>query len=229
MRLSSQVKFFIIIKEISLRIKNKNFQKINGKELYKYLLDELKSENVFIDTDSKKILKIKNKDKLLKNFVIYEREKKFITLENSKNFKASPVLLMIENFIDNYCNNNDIVVCSHVTSPFIKKKTIYNAITFLNKGYDSVSSSTFNKEFGLLKKNNNYIKINFDKNIVKKTQDLDPIILLNGAFFIFRSKTFKKYKTRYSKKHFYYQIKYPESIDINYPEDLKMARIYAKN
>ena len=49
MRLSSQVKFFIIIKEISLRIKNKNFQKINGKELYKYLLDELKSEEELLN------------------------------------------------------------------------------------------------------------------------------------------------------------------------------------
>ena len=46
------MKFFIIIKEHSERVTSKNFLDLGGKPLYKHLLDELKGEDVFIDTDS---------------------------------------------------------------------------------------------------------------------------------------------------------------------------------
>lgn len=223
------IKFFIIIKEKSERIKNKNFIRINKKPLYSYLLDELVNEQVYIDTDSIKLQRLLSKEKKYNKFSVYLRDQKFIDLEKSKKFKVSPVLLMIENFIKNYCQKNDIIICSHVTSPFIKKKTIYNALDYLEKGYDSISSVTYHHEFGLLKKNNKFKPINFNPNIVNKTQDLDPIVLLNGSFFIFKAKTFLKNKSRYSKKHYYYAIDYPESIDINYSSDLKEARVFAKN
>ena len=65
------IKFFIIIKSKSSRIKNKNFKKLDDIELYRYLLNEISSEKVYIDTDSEKILKKAKKDKLLKKFTIY--------------------------------------------------------------------------------------------------------------------------------------------------------------
>jgi len=225
---NKNIKYFIIIKERSERITNKNFQQINKILLYKHLLYELKNETVFVDTDSNKILKEKDKDKKLSGINFYLRDEKFVKMENSKSFNLSPAYLMIKNFLDKYCDMNDIIVCSHVTSPFIKKQTINKAINYIKKGYESVSACTYNYEFGLVKKNNSFLKINYDGKKLKKTQNLDPIILLNGAFFIFRKKTFLKYKSRYSKKHFYYEINYPESIDINYKHELEMARNYAQ-
>jgi len=226
---NKNIKFFIIIKEKSERIKNKNFVLLNKLPLFKHLLYELKNEDVFVDTDSNRIIKECLNDKKLSKVHSYIREKKFVNLENSKSYNKSPVLLMIYNFLNKFCNDEDIIVCSHVTSPFIKLKTIKKAINYLNKGYDSVSSATFHNEFGLVSQKNNYKRINFTNNVVKKTQDLDPIVLLNGAFFIFKKKTFIKYKSRYSKKHYYYKLDYPESIDINYHSELKMAKFYAKN
>ncbi len=222
-----KIKFFIIIKENSERIKNKNFRTLNKMPLYMNLVNQLIKENLYIDTDSDKIFNHINKLNK-KNIVCYKRDKKYIELEKSKKFKISPVYLLIQNFLDNYCNDNDIIVTTHVTSPFIKKNTIYNAIEYLRKGYDSVSAATLHYEFGLLKNKKKYSRINFNEKIVNKTQDLNPVILLNGAFFIFTKKIFLKYKSRYSKKHYYYEIKYPESIDINYHEDLLMARDHAK-
>ena len=173
-------------------------------------------------------MKLLKKKEKYKKFKVYMRDKRFIDLEASKSFKKSPVLLMIENFINNYCDLNDIIICSHVTSPFIKKKTIFKAAEYLNKGYNSVSSATHHQEFGLVKKNKKFKAINFDHKIVNKTQDLDPIILLNGSFFIFKAKTFLKNNSRYSDKHLYYPIDYPESIDINYEGDLNQAKLYVK-
>ena len=46
------------IKSQSKRVKNKNFKKINGKPLYKYLLDKLKFTNfneIYVDSDSSEI------------------------------------------------------------------------------------------------------------------------------------------------------------------------------
>ena len=137
-----KIKFFIIIKENSERIKNKNFRTLNKMPLYMNLVNELIKENLYIDTDSDKIFNHINKLNK-KNIVCYKRDKKYIELEKSKKFKISPVYLLIQNFLDNYCNDNDIIVTTHVTSPFIKKNTIYNAIEYLRKGYDSVSAATF--------------------------------------------------------------------------------------
>ena len=50
------MKYFLIIKEHSERVVNKNFIEIGGKSLWKHLVYELKGEDVYIDTDSKKIL-----------------------------------------------------------------------------------------------------------------------------------------------------------------------------
>ncbi len=111
------MKFFVIIKEKSERLRDKNFLDLGGKPLYKHLLDELDGQDVFVDTDSEKILLD------LKNSGIncYKRKQEFVNLENNNNFKVSPVLLMIENFLDNYVDDeNEIIVTPHVTSPFIK-------------------------------------------------------------------------------------------------------------
>ena len=46
------MKFFIIIKEKSERLPNKNFLDLGGIPLYKHLLNQLSTEDVYIDTDS---------------------------------------------------------------------------------------------------------------------------------------------------------------------------------
>ena len=45
------MKFFIIIKEESQRLPNKNFLKLGDRPLYKHLLDELDGEAVFMERD----------------------------------------------------------------------------------------------------------------------------------------------------------------------------------
>ena len=46
----------------------------------------------------------------------------------------------------------------------------------------------------------------------------------NGSFFIFRKKTFKRYNNRIGKNPYYYELKFPESIEIDNKEDLNLAR-----
>jgi CMP-N-acetylneuraminic acid synthetase len=213
--------FFIIIKKKSQRIKNKNFVKLGSKELWKHLVLELKGEKVFIDTDSNKI--IKECSKYFPWVVAYPRKKEHIKFEEKKT--TSPALLMIDNFLKKYIeNNNEIIVTTHVTSPFIKLSTIKKAAKKLKK-YDSIAAVTKYYNFAWLNnKKNKLIPINFNPKEVNKTQNLNPIVMSNGAFFIFKKKTFIKYKNRIGKNPFYCELNFPESIEIDDKEDLYLAR-----
>jgi len=212
--------FFIIIKKNSQRIKNKNFKILKKKELWQHLILSLKGQKVFIDTDSDQI--IQKCKKLFPWVYPYKREKKFINLENSK--KASPTLLMIKNFLHKYVKNpQEIVVTTHITSPFLKLNTILKASKKL-KSFESVCSVTKDYNFCWIKKNNKLVPVNFNPKIITKTQNLNPIIQSNGAFFIFKKKTFLKYNNRIANKNFYYEIKFPEALEIDEYEDLILAR-----
>ena len=68
--------------------------------------------------------------------------------------------------------------------------------------------------------------VNFDTNVIQKTQDLEPVKLGNGAFFIFTKKIFKKHMHRTGSNPFLYPISMPESIEIDTYEDLKLARTW---
>ena len=215
------MKFFIIIKEKSERLKDKNFLDLGGKPLFKHLLDELQGQDVFVDTDSDMIFNdLKNRD-----VTCYKRNQEFVNLETDGDFKVSPVLLMIENFLDKYVTDeNEVIVTPHVTSPFIKLSTIREAVTYLD-AFDSVQACTEHIEFTYFKGQ----PVNFNTDVVQKTQDLEPVVMGNGAFFIFTKKTFKENNNRTGKNPHFYPIVFPESVEIDDKEDWELAkRVYER-
>ena len=217
------MKFFVIIKEKSERLPSKNFLDLGGKHLYEHLLDRLDGEDVYVDTDSDFIYSC------LKNTQVtcYRRKQKFIDLETDLDYKVSPVLLMIDHFLDNFVEDDtEIIVTPHVTSPFIKLSTIISASKYLTKGYDTVQACTEHKEFTYF----NGKPVNFEENVVQKTQDLEPVVMGNGAFFIFTKKTFKENNNRTGKNPYFYPLTVPESIEIDNIEDWYLAeRVYEHN
>ena len=216
------MKFFIIIKENSERVKDKNFRLVGGIPLWKHLVNELRGQDVYIDTDSDKIL---DECQKIEHITAYARERDHINLEADASFKVSPALLMIERFLDERVEDeNEVVITPHVTSPYIKLKTIMDASRHLDQGYDSVQACTSHQEFAYYRG----APINFDPNVVQKTQDLEPILLGNGAFFIFTKGTFKECKNRTGKNPYFYPIPFPESIEIDTYEDLEMAKKWSR-
>tara|TARA_Y100001970_G_C14256495_1_gene875873 strand:+ start:3075 stop:3749 length:675 start_codon:yes stop_codon:yes gene_type:complete len=222
------MKIFFIIKEKSQRVKNKNFIKLDGLPLYKYVLKKYKNYQVFVDTDSEKIINECKKDQGLKHVYCYRREKKFINLEKSK--LHSPTPLMLKNFIKNFADKDTIIISSHITSPFLKIKTLENAIKKM-RYYDSVSSCTEIQNFSYLKNKKSFSPINFNPKIIQKTQQLKKIIHLHGAFFIFKKDIFlNNGLQRITKNNFFYDVKFPENLDLDNYEDFMMARnIIKKN
>ena len=146
------MKVFFIIKHNSQRIKKKNFKKILNLELYKKVLYKFKNFKVFVDTDSERIIKSCKVDKNLRHVFCYRRDKKFIEMERSNT--KSPTPLMIKNFLDNFTKvKNEVIITSHVTSPFIKISTIKDALKIM-KNYDSVSSVQKIQNFSYLETSN---------------------------------------------------------------------------
>ena len=211
------MKFFVIIKEHSVRIPRKNFLQLGDYPLWKHLVLKLKEYDVYIDTNSLEVL---HACEAFEWVSAYKRKKRHIELENSNDFKVSPALLMIERFLSMYVEDKDeIIVTPHVTSPFIEVKTILKATQKLSEGYDSVQACTMHQEFAYFKNS----PINFDVNVIQKTQDLEPIVLGNGAFFIFTKRTFEKNKHRTGKNPYFYPLSFKESIEIDYIEDYELA------
>tara|TARA_R110002126_G_scaffold793_3_gene4959 strand:- start:2007 stop:2675 length:669 start_codon:yes stop_codon:yes gene_type:complete len=217
------MKIFIIIKENSERVPKKNFRLLNNIPLWKHLVHELSDHEVFIDTDSKKVL---SDCAGLPWVVAYQREQRFIDYEEYNELNLSPALMMIDNFLDNYVEDeNEIIVTTHVTSPFLKIDTILSAVEILEKdtSYDSIHSVTSHQEFSWL--GPNMSPINFDPSVIQRTQDLPVITMSNGSFSIFRKRMFKKLNNRIGENPYYYTLNGPESIEIDTIEDFNLADI----
>ena len=133
----TKMKVFTIIKEKSERIPDKNFVNINGNPLWWHLLSELDGLDVVVNTDSKKFInQLQNYE--LKTIKVVERLQKHVDWENNKDIDSSPV----EDMLFDFCRSLDrseIVVLTHVTSPFLKKETIVDAVHLLQKDPKSKS------------------------------------------------------------------------------------------
>lgn len=211
------MKFLIYIKENSTRVSHKNFVNLNNKPLWSYLIDEIKSEDVYVDTDSEFLInELKNYD----NITAYSRADKHKSLETDKSFGLSPVPFMIERFLESFVTDeHELIVTPHVTSPFLKLTTIKKASTYIGNEYDSVQACTLHQEFAYFRNQ----PINFNPTVIQKTQDLEPIVLGNGAFFIFTKYSYYKNKSRTGKNPFHYPLNYPEFVEIDNDCDLKIA------
>ena len=217
------MKFFSIIKRVSERVPDKNFQLLHGKPLWRNLIDELSEQDVFVNTDCVDLLKAQGADSI-KNLHLIERSQFHVDWEESKS-GSSPVLDMVKTFIEDYVPDHDeTIVLTHVTSPFLRLPTVLQAAKKLDDGYKSIHSVARIQDFCWLSKDDATIPINFTPEYVQKTQDLQPVLASKGAFFIFKAGDFLEYGSRIIDPCLFYELSPLESIEIDFPADLEFAR-----
>jgi len=125
------MKVFVPIKENSNRVPNKNFRDFGGVPLYVHTLSRLRDFEVYVDTDSYKIL-----DEIADN----------PSLSHVRGYERNPSLLgdnisvcsLITDFIMQFIVAGPICQV-HVTSPFIRPETLKSAISKLAH-HDSVTA-----------------------------------------------------------------------------------------
>ena len=219
------MKIFTIVKEVSNRVPDKNFIDLDGHPLWWHLLKELDGLDVTVNTDSKKFLGQLSKSNL-KSIKIIERDQKHVDWENDDSIDSSPVEDMLFDFCQNL-ERSEIVVLTHITSPFLKKETIFDAVKKLENNHEakSIHSVLQIQDFVWLKKDTLASPLNFKTDRVQRTQDLSPILVSKGAFFIARAEDILDQKKRLPEPLMFFPLNHIESVEIDNFEDLKFARI----
>ena len=118
------MKIFVPIKEVSQRVPKKNFRLLNGEPLYKHSLLKYREFEVYVDTDSEKIIDELKNDNRFSNVIAFKRD------QNLEGHKVS-VCDLIRNFIIKY-DIDEPIVQLHVTSPFLNGDLVKKAFKYMD-------------------------------------------------------------------------------------------------
>ncbi|MGO5048683.1 acylneuraminate cytidylyltransferase family protein [Dysosmobacter sp. Sow4_B12] len=114
----------------------------------------------------------------------------------------------------------DIYVYVHATAPFITGETMAECIRAVQGGaYDSAFCAVKIQDF--LWKDGE--PLNFDAANVPRSQDLEPIYRETSGVYVFTKEVFARYRRRIGKKPFVKEVSFKEAVDINNPEDFRLA------
>ena len=115
---------------------------------------------------------------------------------------------------------SDIYVMTHTTAPFIKSSSI-------KKGLEAVLSGDFDSSFAVKKLQDFLWKdgrpFNYELDNIPRTQDLPPLFEETSGFYIYKSNIITNLNRRIGQKPFLVEVGEIESIDIDEPEDFKIA------
>lgn len=206
---------FIPIKLNNQRLPGKNLLPLGGKPMCSYLfdvvnqIDEIDEKYVYCSDESIKKyipegISFLNRDSYLDGFQIKGLE-------------------IIEFFFKDI--KADIYVLTHVTQPFTRPDSIREALNKVVSGeYDSAFSALEIKDYCWYKGR----PLNYNMKDIVTTQNLEPIYMETGAFFIFTREVFEKYHQRIGIKPYMKVINQMEAIDVDTIEDYQMAQVVAE-
>jgi CMP-N-acetylneuraminic acid synthetase len=200
---------FVPIKLNNERLPGKNTKMLGDKPLCRYMLDTLLTvkgiDDIVVFCSDEAIIPY-----LPEGVRFLERSKSF----DSQQTTANEIIDAFVTVLD-----ADIYVNAVVTNPFIKASTIEDGLSKVKAGkYLSahVVSPILNHLWYYGK------PFNFDIKNIPRTQDLEPIYEDVG-FFIYRKEVWTKARSRYSDNPYFISCDKFEAIDIDYPDDFKLA------
>ncbi len=205
---------FIPIKLNNQRLPGKNTMELDGRPLCDYLFETISR----IDLINEKYVYCS--DNAIIPFVQpYDKNGlRFLRRDKSLDGNLVKGLEIIDSFIREI--DSDIYVLAHVTQPFIKKETIEKV---LSGEYDSAFSAILIQDYLW-----RYGKpLNYNIKDIVRTQDLDPIYMETGAFYIFRKEVFINLRQRIGEKPFISETDQFEAIDIDTADDFDFAKAVA--
>ena len=205
---------FIPIKLNNQRLPGKNLLPLNGKPVCSYIFDTIAKvdeiDEKYVYCSDERI-----KEYMPENITFLKRD----TYLDGFQVKG---LEIIQRFVEDV--DADIYVLTHVTQPFTKSESIKKALEKVVSGeYDSAFSAIVLQDYMWM----NGKPFNYDMKNILRTQDLDPIYMETGAFFIFRKEVFTELGQRIGNKPYIYEIDQFEAVDIDTAEDFEFAKAVA--
>ena len=206
----------IPIKNNSKRVPRKNFKMINGKPLYRYLLDNLSKCNfdeIYVDSDSKEIENYCKKKKY--SFI------KRIPKLSKDNANGNDLLNFHTNIID-----ADYYFQLFVTAPLLKVRSINKCIKILKSDEKIDSILTVKKIYSWFWFKGN--PVNYNPEILPRSQDAIPIVQESTGLYGISKEAIKKNKCRIGKKPYFFEVSNQEALDLDTNEDFEILKFYAK-
>ena len=208
------------LKANSSRVPGKNFKILEGKPLFRWMLDKLLgSENideVVINTDA--IVELEKAGLPLSSKLTIRNRKKELCGD------AISMNLILRDDIEN--TDADVYLMTHTTNPFVSIATIDAAIkAFRNaEGVDSLFSvnrlqSRFYDE--------NCRPVNHDPQNLIPTQELEPWFEENSCLYLFTKASFNDTQARIGRRPMMFETTRLESVDIDEPQDWMLAEALA--
>lgn len=206
---------FIPIKLNNQRLPGKNLMELEGRPLCDYIFNTINK----IDTIQKKYVYCSDDEikKYIPSGLTYLKRDSYLDGFQVKGLE------IIDHFIRDV--DADVYVLTHVTQPFTKAESIQKALDkVLYEGYDSAFSCICIQDYCWYQGK----PFNYDMKDIVTTQNLEPIYMETGAFFIFRKEVFTQMHQRIGKNPYMYVIDQFEAVDIDTAEDFEFAKVVAK-
>lgn len=194
------------------RLPGKNTKLLGNKPLLQYELDNLKAtgliDSINVYCSSEEVIPF------LPKGVNFVKRPKVLDLPTS-NFTQ-----IFGKFMENF--DSDIYVYAHATAPYITVETMKECINaVLSEKYDSAFCAIKLQDY--LWKNGE--PLNFDASNVPRTQDLEIIYQETSGVYVFKKEVFERYHRRIGRHPFIKEVSFKEAVDIDNPEDFKLAEI----
>ena len=192
-------------------IPKKNLSNINGKPLIYYIINTSLSaeiEETWVSTDCEEIAK--TSIDLGANIL-----KRPLNLSTDTSSSEDALLHFADNIVF------DILVFIQPTSPLLKPKYINKGLNMMNK-YDSIFSAY--KEKWSAKFNIKGEPLGWDILKRPRRQDVEPVYVENGAFYITTKENLLKYKLRYGGNMGIVEMPFSESFQIDDYDELELIR-----
>lgn len=209
---------FIPIKLNNQRLPGKNTMILNGRPVCDYIFQTISN----IDNIDEKYVYCS--DETIKPYIAPYESKGLRFLKRDSYLDGFQVkgLEIIDRFVKDV--DADIYVLTHVTQPFTKSESIRNALEKVVSGeYDSAFSAVVLQDYLWM----NGKPFNYDMKNIVRTQDLEPIYMETGAFFIFRKAVYTELGQRIGNRPYIYAIDQFEAVDIDVAEDFEFAKVVA--
>ncbi len=208
------------MKAHSSRVPNKNFRMMGDKPLYRWILDALLAtpavSRVVINTDAQAQLEdtgLTSSDRV----IVRTRTQEICGDEVSMN-------RIIENDLEAIGEGHYLM--THTTNPAISTATLARAIAeyerALSEGYDSLFTVNRHQTRFYTAEGE---PINHDPDNLIPTQDLEPWFEENSCMYLFSRDSFQQTNARIGTKPKLFETPPLESVDIDEPEDWRLASI----
>ena len=205
----------VAVRAGSQRVKNKNLQDLGGvtlleRKLYNLLEVQIKGyiDNIIVNSDSDEMLEIA-KDLTVDT---HKREEYYASSESTNS--------EFHRHIGEVTESEDIFLAP-VCSPFVSIESHIDAIKlYKEEGYDSLTSVTEVKNHLWMDGH----PLNYDLDNVPNSQDLPDVVKLNYGITIAKREVMKDLGRVVGNNPGFLKINEKESIDIDTPFDLQVAR-----